>query len=160
MVKSVQPAATPLEDKLWQLLEPVVRSEGLMLVDVNWRRENRGFTLRLVVDRRDGGVTLDECATLSRQVSDLLDVEDPVPDAYYLEVSSPGLTRRLRLAREYDIFAGRAVRLTVRGDGGKTDVVDGRLLGRQGDDVLVNVDGRTRAVPMDRVAKARLELES
>ena len=64
--------------RLQEFVEPVVRSEGLVLVELQWRPEKRGSVLRLYVDRPEGGVTLEECAVVSRQVSDLLDVEDVI----------------------------------------------------------------------------------
>jgi ribosome maturation factor RimP len=148
-----------LSQRLIELLEPVVRSEGLILVELSWRREGRGWVLRLYVDRPEGGVTLDECALVSRQVSDLLDVEDLIPVSYHLEVSSPGLTRRLKSRREYELFAGRWLRLVVRDEAGGTETFRGRLLGLQGEEVLLEVAGGRRAFPLERVAKANLALE-
>ena len=80
------------EKAVFGLCEPVVESYGLELVQVQYRREDHGWVVRILVDR-DGGVTVDECGTLSREVSDLLDVEDIIDTAYNLEVSSPGLDR-------------------------------------------------------------------
>lgn len=147
------------EQRLRELLEPVVRSEGLMLVELQLRSEGSGQVLRLYVDRPEGGVTLDECALVSRQVGDLLDVEDLIPVSYRLEVSSPGLTRRLKNDREYEIFAGRAAKLVVKDEQGRTDILRGRLKGLQGQEVLVEVQGHMRAVPLSRVAKATLDPE-
>ncbi|MEW5911150.1 MAG: ribosome maturation factor RimP [Thermodesulfobacteriota bacterium] len=146
-----------LVERLRALLEPVVRSEGLMLVELVWRREAGGQVLRLCVDRPQGGVTLDECAAVSRQAGDLLDVEDLIAVPYNLEVSSPGLDRRLKDPREFDLFAGRPVRLVVNDEAGGSQVLKGVLKGRMGDDVLIEVEGKVRAVPLARVAKARLE---
>jgi len=154
-------ARDELGRRLMELIEPVVRSEGLVLVELQWRPENAGQVLRLFVDRPAGGVTLDDCSLISRQVSDLLDVEDPVGGAYRLEVSSPGLERRLKSAREYVIFAGRMAKLVIRDDGEKSGnrVARGRLLGLQGDDVLIEIDGRPTATPLGQVVKANLMAE-
>ncbi|MGD8561887.1 MAG: ribosome maturation factor RimP [Desulfarculaceae bacterium] len=145
--------------RLLELIEPVVRSEGLVLVELVWRREGKGQVLRLYVDRPDGGITLDECAEVSRQVSDLLDVEDFIEQRYNLEVSSPGLTRRLKGRREYEIFAGRTAKLIVSDTQGATETLKGRLRGLAGDDVLLELNGRIRALPLARVVKANLDLE-
>lgn len=150
-------ASPELAQRLAELAEPVARSEGLFLVELIWRRESSGWVLRLYVDRPEGGVSLEECALVSRQLSRLLDVEDLIPGPYHLEVSSPGLTRRLKGRREYDIFSGRPVRLVVRGDQGGTETLAGRLKGLMGEEVLLEMDGRVRAVPLERVAKARLD---
>lgn len=148
-----------MADKLTELLEPVVRSEGLVLVELTYHPEKRGQVLRLFVDRPEGGITLDECQTLSRQVSDLLDVEDLIPERYFLEVSSPGLTRRIKTPREYEIFAGRLARLIVNDDQGGSQKLVGTLKGLMGDEVLIQVNGKVRAIALARVAKANLEIE-
>ncbi len=146
------------EQRLYALLEPVTRSEGLVLVELTLRHEQGGRVLRLCVDRPEGGITLDECALLSRQVSDLLDVEDPVEGAYRLEVTSPGLTRPLKTCRDFEVFAGRPARLTVRDAEGASRTVSGTLKGLAGEEVLLEVEGRLLSVPLGQVAKARLEL--
>ncbi len=154
-----QAAEAGLEQRLTELLEPVVRSEGLMLVELVWQREAGGQVLRLYVDRAGGGVTLDECMAVSRQISDLLDVEDFIGDRYSLEVSSPGLDRRLKAPREYEIFAGRSARLVISEPGGGTRTLKGVLGGLMGDDVLLEVAGKVKAVPLAQVVKARLEID-
>jgi ribosome maturation factor RimP len=144
--------------RLHELTEPVVRSEGLVLVELIWRREGRGRVLRLYVDRPEGGVTLDECTVVSRQISHLMDVEDFIPGKYSLEVSSPGLTRQLKSPREYDIFAGRPARMVIRDTDGRTETVKGVLKGLAGEEVLIETKGRVRSVPLSQVAKAKLEV--
>lgn len=151
--------ASELEKRLGELLEPVVRSEGLMLVELAWRRERGGQVLCLCVDRPQGGVSLDECTAISRQVSDLLDVEEPIEVPYNLEVSSPGLNRRLKDPREFELFAGRLARLVVTPPEGGSQVVQGVLKGTMGQDVLIEVSGKVKAVPLDQVAKARLAVD-
>jgi len=163
--KKIKPKANPepavsqeLLDRLTATLEPLARSEGLILVEVLLRREPGGQVLRLYVDRPEGGITLDECSMISRQASDLLDVDDIIPGAYNLEVSSPGLTRKLKTLREYELFSGRPAKVTFRQDEGKTQTFKGRLLGIMGQDVLLEVDGKNLAVPFPQVIKARLDL--
>ncbi len=151
--------SSQMEAKLQEILEPVVRSEGLVLVELQWRHESSGQVLRLFVDRPEGGVTLDECALVNRQAGDLLDVEDLVPGRYHLEVSSPGLTRRLKTPRDFEIFAGRPVRVVYLDQEGKSRTLKGMLRGLQGQEVLVEADGRSRAIALDKVAKANLDLE-
>ncbi len=151
--------ASELEKRLGELLEPVARSEGLILVELSWRRERGGQVLRLCVDRPQGGVSLSECGELSRQVSDLLDVEDPIAVPFNLEVSSPGLNRRIKAPREFELFAGRPARLVVNPPEGGTVIVQGVLKGTMGQDVLIEVSGKVKAVPLAQVAKANLAVE-
>jgi ribosome maturation factor RimP len=147
-----------LKERLTALLEPVVRSEGLVLVELAFFGEGKGQILRLFVDRPEGGVTIDECALLSRQISDLLDVEDPIVGKYSLEVSSPGLTRTLKKPVEFQVFAGRAAKMTVKDEDGRTKTVKGVLKGVQEGDVLIEVQGKIRAYSIEQVAKAKLDL--
>ena len=149
-----------IEQRIRELIEPVVRSEGLVLVELVWRRESSGRVLRLFVERPGRGVDLEDCSQLSRLLGDLLDVEDLIPERYSLEVSSPGLTRRIKNPAEYEIFAGRLARLVVSDDQGGNTSLTGRLKGTMGSDVVLEVDGKPRAVPLARVVKARLELEN
>lgn len=150
------PLPGSLEERLLRVIEPVVRSEGLMLVEMVWRPQGRGQLLQLFVDRADGGIDLDECAAISRQVSDILDVEDFIKVRYTLEVGSPGLDRKLKHPREFELFAGRAARVVARGEDGGTRVLEGTLKGLMGPDVLIECEGRVESVPLDQVAKASL----
>jgi ribosome maturation factor RimP len=115
------------------------------------------LTLRLYIDK-EGGVTLDDCAAVSRQVSYKLDADDPIAQRYVLEVSSPGLDRPLHSARDFERFAGRQIRLsTIAPLQGRRNFV-GRLVGLiEGMVRLVLEDGHEVAVPKDLVDKARLE---
>lgn len=147
-----------LVERLTGLLTPVVRSEGLILVELQFRPEGSGLVLRLFVDRPEGGVSLEECAQVSRQAGDLLDVEDVVPGRFNLEVSSPGLTRRLKTARDFEIFAGRAVKMMVREADGKNRTYCGLLKGMQGEEVVLEIEGKLRTAPLGQVLKANLDI--
>jgi ribosome maturation factor RimP len=145
--------------KINKVVEPVVHSEGFVLIDLVWRRESRGMVLRVVADRKEGGITLDECVGLSREISYNLDVEDLIKSHYNLEVSSPGLDRPLKGERDYEVFAGRLAKLIIKRDDGGSERLIGRLKGTMGQDVLLEVDGKVRAISMGSIAKARLEPE-
>lgn len=96
-----------------QIVERVTASQGLELVEVEFRGGGKARMLRVYIDK-PGGVTHEDCATVSREVGTILDVEDVVPGSYTLEVSSPGLDRKLMKASDYERFAGKRVRLTTR----------------------------------------------
>jgi ribosome maturation factor RimP len=99
-------------ERVWQVAEPLVMEEGLEIVDVEHRRESRGWVLRLFVDR-EGGVSLDDLTRVSRQLGDVLDAHDVVPGAYTLELSSPGINRRLRRPEHFSRYIGGKVRVKV-----------------------------------------------
>ncbi|MBW1982247.1 MAG: ribosome maturation factor RimP [Deltaproteobacteria bacterium] len=147
-----------IERELEQLAEAIVDSEGMELVSLEYQREGRGWVVRLFIDK-EGGVTVDDCALISRQVGDILDVKDIVPQSYLLEVSSPGLNRPLRKMKDFARFAGRKVkvRLTASLEGRKN--ITGDLLGVEEDTVLVAAADRQYSIPVGLIAKARLVYE-
>jgi len=144
-------------DRLNGLLAPCVEAMGYELADLELKRENRGRVLRLFIDQ-ESGIALDDCERVSGQVSALLDVEDPIQGNYSLEVSSPGLDRKLAKPEHFDRFAGRRVRIRMRSgrDGRKN--FSGTLRGRRGANVLVDSNGGCGEIELrlDDIQVARL----
>ena len=93
---------TALPERVEQQIERIVESEGLELVHIDFNRQGRGFLLRVDIDK-EGGVTIDDCQLVSQQLSTWLDVEDPIPGEFELQVSSPGLDRRFYKQSDYEI---------------------------------------------------------
>ena len=144
-------------DKVQAIAREIVDFEGLELVHLEMKNEPGGCLLRLYIDK-EGGVTLDDCSRISRQLSAQLDVDDPIPHRYTLEVSSPGLDRPLHSDSDFKRFAGRTVRLSTNApiDGRRN--YRGRLLGLIDGAVHLALDeGGEIAIPRDRVARVRLQ---
>jgi ribosome maturation factor RimP len=144
----------------------VAGSLGLDLFDVQFRREGPGMVLRVQIDRPGAAATAEECvsvedcARVSRDLSALLDVEDVVPTAYVLEVSSPGLDRPLRREADYDRFAGRRAKLVMRVAVDGQMFFKGRLGGVEAHAVVIETDdGRRHRVPMHVITRANLEVD-
>jgi len=144
----------------------VAGTYGLEIFDVQFRREAGGMVLRVQVDRpgpastAEESVSVDDCARVSRDLGTVLDVEEIIPTAYTLEVSSPGLDRPLRRADDYRRFAGRRAKLVVRPAVDGQTFFKGRLGGMDGADVIVEGDdGRQHRVPIDVITRANLEVE-
>jgi len=153
-------SSTTLEGELAEELSAVAAAVGCELLHA----EYRGRTLRVLLDRPDGGVTLDDCATVSKEISALLDVADFGPEHYTLEVSSPGLNRPLYGPRDYERFRGHAVRVTHRDPETKAKrTIIGRLeeyRATQGEIVVKEVSGeKLHTLALDDVTRARLEIE-
>jgi ribosome maturation factor RimP len=147
-----------LREKLTSLIEPLLSREGFELVEIEVLGAGPGTIVRIFIDK-PGGVTLDDCASISEAVSAMLDVEDPIASAYHLEVSSPGLDRPLRKPEDYDRFVGQEAKIKTFGpvDGaGNRKMFVGKLTGRDGETVRINVDGTEYGVPMNAIAKAHL----
>jgi ribosome maturation factor RimP len=150
--------------RVTKLAEPFTSSLGLELAEVEYRQEGGRMVLRLCIDR-DGGVTLDDCAAVSRELAEILDVEDFIHGRYNLEVSSPGLNRPLKKPSDYERFTGRLVKirtfeLLADDEGYKRKTFIGELLGLTGGVVRLKLsEGQTAGIPLEKVAKANLELE-
>ena len=144
-------------EKLRDLAGGTARVFGCELFDLEQRLSGRRWLIRVTLDRMDGPVTLADCEAVSRQLSAQLDVEDLVPHAFDLEVSSPGVERPLRAAADYERFKGQPAKI-ILGPGGPDagTVFEGELGGCEGGRVTIRVGEETREVPLDRVKKAHL----
>jgi len=140
--------------ELRKLLEPAVTALGFELVGVEFVHGKRGL-LRVYIDSEDG-VTVDDCQAVSHQVSGVLDVEDPIPGQYSLEISSPGLDRPLFHARDFERFAGHEVRLRLSVPVNGRRKFKGTLLGFRGEQVVVQTEDEELMVSLDEIDQARL----
>ena len=137
---------------------PVLEELGLELVEVQYRREQSGWVLRLIIDKPDG-VSLDDCTAVSREISQLLDIEDFIDQAYNLEVSSPGLDRPLKSMADFQRFTGSKAKIkTIEAIAGE-HVFIGRLLQAEGETIILEVGRKEITIPFSQVARARLEIE-
>lgn len=143
-------------------IQRIVESEGLELVHIDYKKQGRGYLLRVDIDK-EGGVNIDDCQLISTQISTWLDVEDPIPAEYELQVSSPGLDRRFYRPSDYEKFIGRLVRVktskAIRG----LHVVVGRLKEFDGTTVVVTDPVMKKdpdyAIPLADIKETRLEVE-
>jgi ribosome maturation factor RimP len=140
------------------MAERVARSEGLYLVDVELKGGRSNPLLRVYIDKT-GGVSHADCQLVSEQLSAMLDVEDPFPGSYTLEVSSPGLDRELRKPSDFEHFAGRRARLVLREPVNGQSVVEGRLAGWDAGRVLIDTGEERREFELSGLSKAKLVVE-
>jgi ribosome maturation factor RimP len=144
----------------------VAATYGVEIFDVQFRREAGGMILRIQIDRpgpaatAEESVSVEDCANVSRELSAILDVEEIVPSAYTLEVSSPGLDRPLRSADDYRRFTGRRAKVVTREPIDGQTFLRGTLGGIDEGNVLIDgEDHKRHRVPMDRITRAHLEVE-
>ena len=142
------------KQRLIDLLEPSIQGLGYELVDVEIH-SNRNGCLRLYIDR-DSGIGLDDCEIVSRQVSALLDVEDPISGQYELEVSSPGFERSLRTLEHFRRFVGAVVKIKLRLARKGRQNFKGLLVGVEDQDVLIEIDHETVRLTYLDIASAQL----
>lgn len=137
---------------------PVLVELGLELVEVQYRREQSGWVLRLIIDKQEG-VSLDDCTAASREIGQLLDIEDFIDQAYNLEVSSPGLDRPLKSMADFQRFVGRKAKIKTAEPIGGERVFVGRIQQTSGDTIILEIGGTELRIPFEQVSKARLEVE-
>jgi ribosome maturation factor RimP len=137
---------------------PVLEELGLELLEVQYRREQNGWVLRLTIDRLDG-VSLDDCVAASREIGQLLDIEDFIDQAYNLEVSSPGLDRPLKSMDDFQRFKGRKAKIKTIAPIAGEHVFIGRIEQTEGETIILDVGPKEVRIPFSEVAKARLEVE-
>lgn len=141
------------------MAERIAVAEGLELVDAEWKGGSRGGTLRVFIDK-EAGVTHGDCERVSRQLSAVLDVEDLIPATYSLEVSSPGLDRKLTKPGDYRRFTGRAARVRMREPLHGARQVKGRIEGNSDSAVsLRTASGETIEILFADIELARLVVE-
>jgi ribosome maturation factor RimP len=145
-------------DRVREIVAPVLLEEGMECVDLEYRREAPGWVLRLYIDK-EGGVTLDDCTRINQKVGRILDVENPIETPYHLEVSSPGLTRPLKTERDFVKYRNRLVKVKTIEPIGNRRLFKGKLLGVVDRGIEVEMDGEVFHIPIQNIAKARLELE-
>ena len=136
----------------------VLERMGIELVEIQFRREGHGWVLRLYIDK-EGGVIVDDCAAVSREMSTWLDVEELIEHAYHLEVSSPGLERPLKKIDDFKRFAGRKARIKLREPLNEQKVFIGTIEEVDEEKVILVADEKPVHCMFDNIAKARLIVE-
>lgn len=154
-------AKAAIDRRLADIVTPVIEDLGYELVRIRLM-SGKATTLQIMADKPDGGIEVDDCAEISNAVSAVLDVEDPIIDAYALEVSSPGIDRPLTRMKDFEMFEGYEAKLET------AELVDGRrrfkgeLAGTEGDEVLINIDDQGETVTIglkfDWLSDAKLVL--
>ncbi|NPA58383.1 MAG: ribosome maturation factor RimP [Aquificae bacterium] len=145
-------------EKVREMLQPLIEERGLKLVDVEYITGGKPV-LRIYVYNPEG-TSIDDCEWISRRIGALLDVEDLIPVSYILEVSSPGLDRKLKNREEYDIFKGRDVKLITKEPFEGKSVFEGVLQGLEEDKVVIDTEEGSRVkIPLDTVARTNLEFK-
>ena len=156
---TTHPQAT--SEQLIKLIAPVCLDAGYELVDIEYKSGGSSALLRVYIDYPTGSdksISFDDCEKLSRELSAILDVEDPIVDKYNLEVSSPGIDRPLRTAEHFRRFAGQEAKVSLRAGLDGRRKFSGRLINvsEGGDTVTINVDGNDFDLPLADLSSAKL----
>ncbi|MFH5183209.1 ribosome maturation factor RimP [Paenibacillus sp. TAB 01] len=139
------------------LLQPFMEENGFELVDVEYVKEGSNWFLRVYADK-EGGIDIDDCGRISEYLSDRLDEKDPIPTAYFLEVSSPGAERPLKKVQDYHKAVGEHVFVTTYEPFEGLKEFEGLLQSFDEETVAVEVGKKTYRIPFNKVASARLAI--
>lgn len=154
-------AGKKVTETVFDLANPIAIANGCFVDDVEFKKEGADFVLRVIIDVEDdadGGVSIDQCEQVSRALSDILDEKDPIPQAYMLEVSSPGIDRELKREKDFERFMGRDVdvKLYKATDGSK--LFSGKLSAYFDDAIGIETGGKTIEFARGDVASVRLSV--
>ncbi len=148
---------TPLEQKITDIITPAIEEQGLQLVCARLLSESHGQILRVMAEHPDThNLGVDDCAKLSREISALLDVEDPIDSRYMLEISSPGIDRPLVRETDYEDFAGLEAKIEIDPPLEGQKRFRGRIQGIENGEILLDTDQGKVALPYISVHKAKL----
>jgi len=150
-------AKAAIDQRLLEIVQPSIEAMGCEVVRIRLMT-GRYSTLQIMAEKPEGGIEVDDCAAISTAVSALLDVEDPILDAYTLEVSSPGIDRPLTRLKDFDRWEGYECKIET------TELIEGRrrfkgdIVGTEGDEVLINIEEGTVGLKFDWLSDAKLVL--
>lgn len=144
-----------------ELVTPILHDLNLELVDIEYVKEGKNKYLRVYIDS-DRGVDLDSCTAVSERLSEALDARDPIKEAYFLEVSSPGAERPLKNSKDYERSMGKYIRVTTYEPIDNEKVFEGKLMSVAEDDIKLEIKRKTKIkeidIPFEKIASARLAI--
>jgi len=147
-----------LLESIRELIEPIILSEGMELIDIEYLRESRGWILRFYIDK-EGGVTLNHCSHLSEQIGDLVEVKDLIPHNFILEVSSPGLNRPLKKEKDFITYVGETIKVKTIKPIDQKKNFQGTLLGYKEGKVMISSDNQEIHIPFSIISKANIQYQ-
>ncbi len=145
--------------KIERLIDPILKEKSFELVDLEYKSEGKGKIVRVFIDKQ-GGVNMDDCSAVSRELSILLDVHDIIPGSYNLEVSSPGLTRQLKKPADFGKNIGKKLKLKLINPIKKQYVLRNvNLVDFVDNTINIEYEGNNYDIPLSSIVKANLELD-
>ena len=149
---------TSISQSVIEAIEPIIRDANLELVDVEYKKAGRSWVLRVYIDS-ERGIALDDCQRVSRQIEDAIEVDELIPSAYVLEVSSPGLDRPLKNERDFLKYKNQRVSVHTYAPIGNRKNFTGKILDVKDQTLYLEVDGETVRIDWDQISKAKLIIE-
>ncbi|NLM50804.1 MAG: ribosome maturation factor RimP [Clostridiaceae bacterium] len=144
-----------IEDLVSKIAEEICAKEGMELYDVEYKKEGNDYFLRIYIDK-PGGVSIDDCEKISKIIDPILDEKDPIKEAYYLEVSSPGIERHLRKPEHFQKAIGQEIDIKLFSPIDKKKHLTGTLLSYNGNILTLDSEGKTYEIEKDKISQARI----
>lgn len=151
-------AKRKVEDIVYDIAKPVIDRFGFELVEIEYKKEGADWYLRIYLDK-EGGITIDDCQSVSEEVSDLLDEADPIDHSYIFEVSSPGIDRPLKTDWDYNKNMGRLIEVKLFSPLNGKKVIEGILKGYTSDKIEIEVNGKEVELEKSTIALAKPVIE-
>ena len=148
-----------VEQKVWSLAEGIIKEQGCYLYDVEYVKEGGLWFLRVLADKEDGGISLDECEVISRALSELLDKEDPIDRNYYLEVASPGIERKLKTDAHFNRYIGETIDIGLYRPINGAKLLTGNLKGYMDEIISVEIGGEVLEIPQKDTTVVHLHFD-
>jgi ribosome maturation factor RimP len=158
MVNELKNIENNVPDMILNMAEPMLTAKGMELVDVEYRKEGIGKVLRLFIDK-PSGVSVEDCADISRELSTLIDINGVIDERYVLEVSSPGLRRPLKKLEDFKRFEGNLVLIKTKELIENRKVFKGYLKYSNDDGIEMDIDGNIYSLSFSQINKANLEID-
>lgn len=147
-------AKRKVEDIVYDLAKPIIDRNNFELVEVEFKKEGADWYLRVYIDK-EGGITIDDCQSVSEELSDLLDETDPIEQSYIFEVSSPGIDRPLKTERDFEKNNGKLVEVKLFSPLEGKKAIEGILKGHTADKVEIEADGKDMQIEKSSIALIR-----
>ncbi len=147
-------AKRKVEDIVCELAKPIIDRNNFELVEIEYKKEGPDWYLRVYIDK-EGGITIDDCQSVSEELSDLLDIADPIEQSYIFEVSSPGLDRPLKTDRDYRKNIGKPIEIKLFSPLEGKKIIEGILIGHTENSVEIEVEGKALNVEKASIALIR-----
>lgn len=144
-------AKRKVEDIVYELAKPIIDRNNFELVEIEYKKEGPDWYLRVYIDK-EGGITIDDCQSVSEELSDLLDDADPIEQSYIFEVSSPGIDRPIKTDRDYEKNDGKPIEIKLFSPMNGKKVLEGILKGHTADEVEIESDGKVLRIDRSSIA--------
>jgi len=146
-------------EEMERMIEPLLKDRGFELVDLEIGRQGKRLLLRFFIDRVEGGITVDELAEVNQELGALFDLESKINESYVLEVSSPGINRRLRKVKDFQKYLNQVVLVEATEKINGRRNFHGKLVGADSQGITLVIDGESVFVPHNKIKRANLEYQ-